>query len=264
MSLYYADRFAFVKESVESILNQSFRNFDYYIAFDGPVSDDIDSYISSLKDSRVKLHRLESNRGLAFALNYLLEIVLERPEVKFIARMDGDDVSLPERFEKQRAFLLEHKDIACVGCWYKEINEDGKVLSLKRLPVEHEKLVKRYYTRAPFAHPSVMYRRDLIDRAGFYPEDTLLMEDNVLWGNAIACGLKFSNLPEYLFLFRKDKNFYNRRSGFKYGSGFIRTRFKINKKLKFPLYSYFLLIIVGIIKMMPSFVNRGVNGLLRV
>lgn len=64
MSVYYADKFAFVKESVESILNQSFSNFYYYIAFDGPVSDDIDSYISSLKDSRVKLHRLNRTGGL--------------------------------------------------------------------------------------------------------------------------------------------------------------------------------------------------------
>ena len=66
MSVYHNDRLRFVKESVESILNQSFRDFDYYISFDGPVADDVDYYFSSLSDPRIKLYRLEANMGLAW------------------------------------------------------------------------------------------------------------------------------------------------------------------------------------------------------
>ncbi len=253
MSVYHNDKLKFLKESVQSILDQTFSQFHYYIAFDGPVSQDIDTYITSLKDKRIRLFRLENNGGLANALNYLLKIVINNPEYKLIARMDADDVSLPARFEKQRNFLLNNPDISCVGCWYQEIDGSGKLLSDRKLPVYHEALKKLYYTRTPFAHPSVMYSRDLVEKAGLYPTDTILMEDNVLWGRALKEGLKFANIPEYILKFRKDDSFYNRRSGIKYGWNFIVTRFKINKSLSFPVHSYLLLFIVGIIKMMPSF-----------
>ena len=259
MSIYHADRLRFVKESVESILNQTFNDFEYYIAFDGPVADDVDSYISSLKDPRVKLHRLEANKGLASALNYLLGLVLQQPEIKFIARMDADDISMPERFKKQRDFLLEKKEISCVGSWYEEIDENGKNLSFRKLPVDHESLRKRYMTRTPFAHSSVMYRRELIEKAGFYPEDTIFMEDNVLWGRALYSGLRFANIPEVLHRFRKDMEFYKRRSGIKYGLNYIKTKCDLIKILKHSFYSYIVTLLIGIYKMIPSIKVKLIN-----
>jgi len=252
LSVYKNDRLKFVKESVQSILDQTFNLFDFYIVFDGPVSLDIDNYITSLEDKRIKLFRLERNTGLAIALNFLLEKVLADPNFKFIARMDADDVSRLDRFEKQFRFLDENPDIACVGCWFEEIDESGKHLSYNKLPTDHDSLRKRYMTRTPFAHPSVMYRRLLIVKAGFYPSDTILMEDNVLWGRALKEGLRFANIPEYLFRFRIDRDFYIRRSGIKYGWNYIKTKFKIVRSLNSPLFAYILLIEIGIIKMMPS------------
>jgi glycosyltransferase involved in cell wall biosynthesis len=258
MSVYKNDKLKFLKESVQSILDQTFTQFHFYIVFDGPVSPDIDTYISSLKDSRIKLFRLEKNGGLASALNYLLEIVLKNPENKLIARMDADDISLPARFERQHDYLFSNPDISCVGCWYHEIDELGRHLSDRKLPVEHEALKKLYYIRTPFAHPSVMYRRNLIETAGFYPTNTVLMEDNVLWGKALKAGLLFANIPEYLLKFRKDENFYKRRSGIRYGWNFIITRFKINKSLNFPVYSYMFSFLIGLFKMMPLFILRNI------
>jgi glycosyltransferase involved in cell wall biosynthesis len=258
MSVYQNDKLKFLRESVQSILDQTFTQFHYYIVLDGPVSPDIDNYLSSLKDSRIKLFRLEKNGGLATALNYLLKIVLKYPEYKLIARMDADDVSLPERFKRQRDFFIINPDITCIGCWYSEIDELGKHLSYRKLPVEHKELKKYYYLRTPFAHPSVMYRRNLVETAGYYPTNTVLMEDNVLWGNALKAGLRFANIPEYLLKFRKDERFYKRRSGFKYGWNFITTRYEINKSLKFPAYSYLFLFLVGVIKMLPSFMLRHI------
>ena len=81
MSVYKNDKLKFVTESVQSILNQTFTQFDYYIIFDGPVADDINSYIGSIGDNRVKLFRLEVNQGLAAALNYLLRIILNESGV---------------------------------------------------------------------------------------------------------------------------------------------------------------------------------------
>jgi glycosyltransferase involved in cell wall biosynthesis len=256
MSVYKNDIISHLKESVQSILNQTYNNFSYYLVVDGPVNSDIETYINSLNDSRVLFYKLSTNRGLAFALNFLLEKVLHNPDYKFIARMDADDISLSTRFERQREFLLDNSDISCVGSWYREIDDTGKLLSDKKLPVSHDDLKKAYFIRAPFAHASVMYRRSLIEKAGFYPTDTNLMEDNVLWGKALRSGLKFANIPEYLFMFRKDRNFYIRRSGIKYGWHYIKTRFKTNRSLDLPVYSYLFTLIVGITKMLPSFLIR--------
>jgi len=263
MSVYRNDKLKFVKESVQSILDQTFTQFDFYIVFDGPVSSDIDNYILSLADCHMHIFRLQQNGGLARALNYLLDIVLRNPESKLIARMDADDISMPERFEKQRNFLLNNTDVSCVGCWYEEIDESGKHMSYRKLPADHETLKKRYYTRTPFAHSSVMYRRELIEKAGYYPTDTMLMEDNVLWGRALNAGLRFANIPEFLFRFRIDKDFFKRRSGFKYGKSFIKTRCNINWSLKFPLYSYLFILLIGFVKLMPPFFLRYVYLVLR-
>lgn len=256
MSVYKNDRLVFLKESVQSILKQTYTHFSYFLIFDGPVSQDIDEYISSLSDERIKLFKLEKNGGLAVALNYLLELVLQNRDYKFIARMDADDISLPTRFVKQRTFLLEHSDTSIVGCWYEEIDEEGKHLSYRKLPIKHEDLRKRYFTRTPFAHPSVLYTRELIEKAGYYPTDTVLMEDNVLWGKALKAGLKFGNISEYLLKFRIDKDFFERRSGIKYGWKFMKSRFKINNSLKFPFYSFLLVFLTGIIKIMPPIFLR--------
>lgn len=256
MSIYQNDKLEFCKESINSILQQTYTDFDLYIAYDGQVPDEVDDFISGLKDTRIHVQRLEKNTGLAYALNYLLGIVLKNPNYELIARMDADDISLPARFEKQLNFFFSNPDVSCAGTWYEEIDESGNHLHYRKLPTEHDKLLKRYYMRAPFAHPSVMFRRRLIINAGFYPTDTFLMEDNVLWGRALLANLRFANIPEYLLKFRIDKNFYKRRSGLKYGWNFIKTRFKINKSLRFPHYSFLLLLIIGIGKMMPPFILR--------
>jgi len=258
MSVYQNDKLSYLEESVQSILNQSYNDFSYYIVTDGPVNSDIETYLASLNDSRVLYYKLAQNQGLANALNFLLEKVLNGSDYKFIARMDADDISAVNRLERQRYFLLNHSDISCIGSWYKEIDSTGRILSDRQLPVKHNDIKKFYYTRAPFAHGSVMYRRDLIETAGFYPTDTILMEDNVLWGKALESGLKFANLPEYLFMFRKDPNFYLRRSGIKYGWHYIKTRFKINRSLGLPVHSYLFTLVVGITKMLPSFLIRYV------
>lgn len=256
MSIYKNDRIEYVRQSVQSILVQTFSNFHYYLIYDGPVSAEVDSWVTSLTDERIRFFRLEKNSGLAEALNYLLERVMRNQEYKFIARMDADDISLPERFERQRSFLIENPEITVLGTWYEEIDEEGKHLAYRKLPVDHESLRKRYFTRTPFAHPSVMYRRELIEMAGFYPTDTVLMEDNVLWGRALKKKIMFANIQNNLLKFRIDRNFFKRRSGLKYGWNFILTKFAQLDGMQPPFSVYILIPTIGIIKMMPEFIIR--------
>jgi glycosyltransferase involved in cell wall biosynthesis len=252
MSIYYNDKLDYIKQSVESILNQTFTQFDFYIIFDGPVSMDFEDYINSLEDIRIKKYRLEKNSGLAAALNYLLFIILKNSDYKFIARMDADDISMPERFEKQRKFLLKNTSVTITGSWYREIDAFGNALSDRMLPTEHETLKRRYYFKTPFPHSTVMFRTELVKWAGFYPTDTILMEDNALWGKAFFAGLRFGNVPEYLLKYRIDDDFYSRRSGIKYGWRYIVSRLRINKLLNFPFYAYIFTVLIGFIKMTPA------------
>lgn len=257
MSIYAQDRLPFVRESVESILDQTYSNFHYYLIFDGQVSDEVEQYITALKDDRVRLFRLEINRGLAVALNTLLEVVLKNTEYRYIARMDADDVSMLQRFELQRKFLQDNTHVTLVGSWYMVIDESGKEISgIVKLPLDHESLRKRYFLRSPFAHSSVMFHRRLTEIAGMYPTTTILMEDNILWGNALKKGLKFANIPENLLKFRRDKNFYNRRSGIKYGWNYIKYKTRINRSLGSPLSLTLIVIFSGCFKMLPSFFSR--------
>jgi glycosyltransferase involved in cell wall biosynthesis len=257
MSIYHNDRLKFVRESVESILDQTLRDFHYYLVFDGPVSEDIDSYVSGLTDERIRFFRLGKNGGLAAAMNFLLEKVLAETKYQYIARMDADDVSMPERFEKQREYLINNLDITVLGSWYEEIDDEGKHLAFRRLPTDHESLRKRYFTRTPFAHPSVMFRRELIEKAGYYPTDTILMEDNVLWGRALKEGLKFSNIQENLMKFRITNDFFKRRSGLKYGGNYIITKLRSNRNLRAPGYIYPFVVGVGLFKVFPPFISKS-------
>ena len=124
MSLYLNDNIDFVSQAVESILNQSFTDFDYYIQYDGHVKDGIDLYLSSLSDTRIHISKRNENRGLAKSLNELLAVVTSL-DYQFIARMDADDISTSDRFEKQVNYLQNHPEIDVVGGAINEIDENG-------------------------------------------------------------------------------------------------------------------------------------------
>ena len=125
MSLYRNDTIEFVTLAVDSILNQSYTDFDLYIQYDGPVKDDVDLYLSGLEDNRVRIYKRAENKGLAQSLNDLLNIVMPL-EYEYIARMDADDICDLCRFERQIKYLQEYPDIECLGTFAIEINSKGE------------------------------------------------------------------------------------------------------------------------------------------
>lgn len=127
MSIYKNDNLLAVTQSIESILRQAYEKIEFYIQLDGEIRSDVLQYLRGLciQDIRVKILNRTLNRGLAYSLNELLNIVLTK-EYEYIARMDADDISMPERFVKQIAFMNSHPDIDCLGTWAIEIDDDGK------------------------------------------------------------------------------------------------------------------------------------------
>ena len=251
MSLYKSDIINYVRIAVGSILSQCFSDFDFYIQFDGPVDSDIEKYLSNLNDERIHIYKRDVNKGLAQSLNDLLSIVIPL-DYEYIARMDADDISMPERLEKQISYMEKHPECDALGTWAIEIESDGSEFFKKQMPVTHDECRKLFMIRDCLIHPSVLFRRSYFEKAGEYSLNTYFGEDTMMWAQGFAAGCKFANIPEYLFKFRLNDDFFNRRRGWKHAKGILTLRWKVNKMLHYPVKAYLYAIAYAGAKMMPT------------
>lgn len=253
MSLYKSDVIQYFSLAVQSILDQTYGEFDFYIQYDGYVQPDVDKYLSDIKDDRLRIYRRQDNKGLAQSLNDLLSVVMPLG-YEYIARMDADDISMPERFEKQISYFESHPDIDCLGTWAIEIKSDGSEFFRKKMPETHEECRRLFMLRDCMVHPTVMFRRRYLEKSGFYSLDTYFGEDTMMWAQGFVNGCRFSNLPEYLFKFRLNDDFFNRRRGWKHAKGLLSLRWRVNKMMHYPIKAYFYAFAYAGAKMMPTIV----------
>lgn len=265
MSVYKNDILDYVKLSVESILNQTYKEIDLFIQYDGPIRIEIDQYLSSIDDSRLKINRRDENKGLAQSLNDLLDIVIPLG-YQYIARMDADDISKVDRLEKQYKYLVNHSNIDCVGGAINEIDENGQDRGkVTKYPCSPEGTKAFFCKRNPVAHPTVLMRRSLFEKAGGrYPMDYIRNEDTMLWYKAYLGGAKIANLPDVVLDFRMtDAMFTQRRNGKEFAKSQLDMRKIINKNLGYNMkanvyaYAMFLLMIS------PSWVIKTAYRILR-
>lgn len=252
MSVYKGDFLRFTRMAVESIRQQTYSDFRCFLLFDGPVARDLDQYLSSLNDERFVLIKNTNNQGLAKSMNQLLNTILPQTSFRYIARMDADDIATKERFEKQVAFLQQHADIDCVGTWAIEIDEQGNEYYRKQMPVTNAECFDFFSKRDCMIHPTVMFRRSYFEKAGLYPEDTYFGEDTMMWAQGFAAGCQFANIPEYLYYFRLNEQFFERRRGFKHARSIFQLRCKVNKMLHYGIKAYGYAVAYATAKLMPK------------
>lgn len=188
----------FLREAVESILVQTFTDFEFIIIDDGSADKTADMLKAfSYKDPRVKIITNAHNVGLTKSLNIGLRVA----RGEYIARMDADDVAMPERFEKQVKFLDEHADIGVVGAWAKVVDDSG--VEVDRFDWETDaRIVKKNLIKwNNIIHSLAMMRRSVIDKVGGYDESFQYAQDYDLWLR-IAVANKLCNLPEFLLYYR--------------------------------------------------------------
>lgn len=210
MSVYCRDEPEQLRASLESIVSQSVsgtHQVRLYLAIDGPVSPQIDNVISEYKPEIYRMFRLDENRGLAAALNVLIGSLED--EV-FIFRMDADDISLSDRFEKQLAFMECNPDVDILGGAILEFSNTSPGTNLVQYPETDSKARRQIAYRSPVAHPTVCIRRRVFDIVGKYPEIGG-NEDIALWFNCMKAGLVFANLPDPVLRFRISPEFWARR-----------------------------------------------------
>ena len=193
MSVYNGEKY--LKEAVDSILNQTFEDFEFLIIDDGSTDQSLE-ILRSYKDQRIRIVQNKKNIGLNQSLNNGLKLA----QGKFIARMDADDISLSKRLEKQVAFMDDNPGIGVCGTWLQTFGEIKK--TVWKSPLKHEEICARMFFENSIGHPTVMIRKDIIDRYNlFYDENYQICEDYKLWIDmANITGL--ANLQEVLLLHR--------------------------------------------------------------
>ena len=199
MSVYNGERF--LAEAIDSVLAQTFTDFELLILDDGS-SDSTPEIVAAyaVRDARIR-PIVRENQGLIASLNQLLD----ESRAPLVARMDADDVCLPERFARQVAFLGSHPDYGVVGCWCTDINEQGVEHRLDgpEHPLTHEQFMRAIAANEPLlCHPAVMMRRDIVREVGGYHAAFRHCEDYDLWLR-LASVTRLVNVGELLLRYRR-------------------------------------------------------------
>lgn len=197
MSCYNSSRF--LRESIESILNQTYSDFEFIIWNDGS-TDDTEQIIKSYDDERI-LYSCAPNQGAGIARAE----ACKKARGKYIAIMDSDDIAYPWRFEKEIAFLDSHQDFIVVSSLVDYIDEEGGIFGQSIQPCTDEALKMR----CNIVNPASMFRKDAYLKAGGFL-DIRTGQDIVLWGRMARFG-KFANIPEPLIKYRVQRNSIGRK-----------------------------------------------------
>jgi len=191
----------FLSQAVESILLQTFRDFEFVVIDDGS-TDSTPEILGeyAVRDSRVRVIR-QANKGRAASLN----IGIALAKGKYIARMDADDIALPLRLEKQIGFMELHPAIGLLGAVTEVINNVGQLLTVTRPPQEDSEIKSVMLRYNPMCHPSVLMRKEVVHAAGGYRKALLDADDYDLW---LRMGerTQFANLDEPLLRYRVHSN----------------------------------------------------------
>ncbi len=194
MSVYNGE--LYLAEAIESILHQTFTDFEFIIIDDGS-TDKTKEIISSFSDRRIKVIENKKNIGLSTSLNKGASIA----RGKYLARMDADDISLPERLAIQTEFLEAHPEIGLVGCNANVIDEHGTVFRTFYMPQTNALIRWNMCFRTPFIHPTVVIRKEFLEHVRGYDDSILYSQDRDLW-QRLSSFTSFANLPDILFHYR--------------------------------------------------------------
>ena len=195
MSVYNDE--IFLEEAIRSILIQTFSNFEFIIIDDGSKDKSL-RIIKNFKDKRISLLENNNNIGLSASLNKGMKL----SKGKYIARMDADDISLPERLEKQYNFMERNPNIGILGTGYHLINKSGEGMGTYIYPDNPVEIHWKLLTGPVFPHPTVMLRKKvLIENNLSYNEEYLATQDYELWCRMIHY-TEGSNLPQALIKYR--------------------------------------------------------------
>lgn len=258
LPIYKKDKVNYLTLAINSILNQTYHNFKLYLGIDGPLEEELNTFLEQYeKHDQIAIIRFQENRGLPCVLNDLIRLAIQEG-FNYFARMDADDISNPTRFEKQIYFLQENPDVDVVGGAIEEINSKGETRNkIIKYPTNSDKCRAYFSTRNPLAHPAVLFKKSYFDKAGFYNESYRQNQDTILWYEGFKKGCIFANLTDVVLRFRMTEDlFRKRRNGLQYAIRTYNDRKRINKELGYGFKANLFALMMFIITIAPTWFRK--------
>lgn len=188
----------YLEESLQSCFDQTYKNIEVVVV-DDKSTDSTLSILKTLEKDHPNLVIIEAEKqdGLGNVIN----IGIKKAKGKYIARLDADDLMYPARIEKQVGFMEDNPEVVVLGGHIDLVDEKGKIIGARSYSIEDKDIKKNLFLFQPFAHPSVMMRKDAVEEAGYYPEHIWKIEDVMFFFKMSKVG-KFHNLPDKLIKYR--------------------------------------------------------------
>ena len=226
MTVYHKEKAEFLRKAIDSMLNQTVRPSEFVLVEDGPLTDELYEAIKKYKKNPIfKVITLKENQGSGPASNAgVLACSCE-----WIARLDSDDYSVPERIEKQFRLLGADSELNVIGANVIEIetenpNNQQKVI----LPAENDEIHKFTGRRCPFRTSAILFKKDIVIKAGNY-RAFHRVEDYDMFARLVANDARCANVQEFLTYMRIDKDYYKRRGGMKLAKSILRLKKNLMK-----------------------------------
>lgn len=234
MSVYVKEKPKHLETAINSILKQTLLPNEFVIVKDGPLTKKLDTLLQNYakKNSIIKLIQIKENVGLGKALNEGLKYC----SYDYVARMDSDDISLDDRFEKQIVFLKNHPECDVIGGNIMEFDDkSGKDISIRKVPTDNLNILRFLKKRNPMNHVTVMFKKKSVLEVGSYM-DCPYFEDYYLWARMLKNKMNLINTDDVLVRVRAGMAMSNRRGHFKYIKSILNFE---NKLLSLGLINIF-------------------------
>lgn len=256
MSVYYKEKPEFLVQSIESVLNQTCRPNEIVMVKDGPLTKELEEVLERVDKENPGLFHfvpLSENIGLGKALAR----GVQECSNELIARMDTDDIAIPDRFERQLKEFEQNPQLDICGSHIKEFEEDIQhITGARKVPLEDAEIKEYQKRRDAFNHMTVMYKKSKVLAAGNY-KHALLMEDSLLWVDMILAGANCKNIDDYLVFARADSSMIERRGGFSYFLKYRQGRKCIKKTGYISAFDYYYTLMVQlVVALIPKKVRK--------
>lgn len=252
MSLYFKEKPEYLRECLDSLLNQTVKADEWVIVKDGPLTDELEKVLeeyNSAYPTLIKYVKFEKNQGLGLALRAGVPACSN----ELIARMDTDDICVSNRFEKQLNEFINNPKLDICGSHIKEFDGDiQNILSERKVPLTTTEINQYQKRRSAFNHMTVMYKKSSVIKSGNY-EHAPLMEDDMLWTRMILADCIGKNIDDYLVYARTGFGMIERRGGWSYFKKYKASRKKVYKLGLASYWDYFYTILVQVVvALMPN------------
>lgn len=252
IATYKGEKPEYLDRAMRSIWDDQKRKPDEIVLVeDGPLTTGLCSVVDAWKkilDSKLVVIEKPVNQGLAAALNDAIEVA----HGDLIARMDSDDISLPDRFMLQEQYMDEHPEVDILGGSIREFNDEGTLSAVQRYPATMQEVLRTMYKASPLAHPTVMYRSSFFKAGYRYSSKYHICEDVTMWYDAAAGGRVINSLQDVLLEFRRNPSVMQRRSREKAWSEFLAYNDGISRLYGRFSYKYIYSFMRMCFRLMPA------------